>query len=139
MRQFGGNILYFNSCFILCFFQLSPEPIFDIRNVFTSLIVLATCVATATAHATVYSIWLNGVDQGDGRNGYVRFQVLFDRRTAEQFSEKIRSPPTNDPVKDLKSSAMACNVNNRGMQSRITNNMLFNLDKNNQSCPGLFL
>lgn len=28
---------------------------------------------------------------------------------------QIRSPPNNNPVKDLKSSAMACNVNNRGM------------------------
>jgi cellulase len=35
-----------------------------------------------------------GVDQGDGRNAY------------------IRSPPNNSPVKDLTSSAVACNVNN---------------------------
>ncbi|KAF9462925.1 glycoside hydrolase family 61 protein [Collybia nuda] len=62
---------------------------------FKSIILLASFVASATAHATVYGAWVNGVFQGDGRNAY------------------IRSPPNNNPVKDLKSSAMACNVNNR--------------------------
>ncbi|RDB17907.1 putative endo-beta-1,4-glucanase D [Hypsizygus marmoreus] len=61
----------------------------------TILVTLAACVVTAVAHTTVWSVWVNGVDQGDGRNSY------------------IRSPPNNNPVKDLKSSAMACNVNNR--------------------------
>ncbi|TFK39956.1 glycoside hydrolase family 61 protein [Crucibulum laeve] len=60
-----------------------------------SLIVLASAVATTLAHTTIWSVWVNGVDQGDGRNQY------------------IRSPPNNNPVKDLTSSAMACNVNNR--------------------------
>ncbi|KAF5373265.1 hypothetical protein D9615_007473 [Tricholomella constricta] len=60
-----------------------------------SIVVLASFIAAATAHATVYGAWINGVFQGDGRNTY------------------IRSPPNNNPVKDLKSSAMACNVNNR--------------------------
>jgi len=59
-----------------------------------SLAVLASCIVTSYAHTRVWSVWLNGVDQGDGKNVY------------------IRSPPTNNPVKDLTSSAMACNVNN---------------------------
>ncbi|PGH12483.1 hypothetical protein AJ79_04227 [Helicocarpus griseus UAMH5409] len=45
------------------------------------------------AHAVVYGIWVNGQDQGDGQGKY------------------IRSPPSNDPVKDLSSPAIACNVN----------------------------
>ncbi|ORY70018.1 glycosyl hydrolase family 61-domain-containing protein [Pseudomassariella vexata] len=55
-------------------------------------LVLASSVA---AHTRVYSAWVNGVDQGDGRDstGY------------------IRSPPTNDPVKDLTSTDLVCNVN----------------------------
>nr|AKR15724.1 copper-dependent lytic polysaccharide monooxygenase [Volvariella volvacea] len=60
-----------------------------------SLVVLASFAASALAHTHVWSVWVNGVDQGDGRNRY------------------IRSPPNNNPVKDLRSSAMACNVNNR--------------------------
>jgi cellulase len=36
---------------------------------------------------------VNGEDQGDGRGVYVR------------------SPPSNDPVKDVNSPDMACNVN----------------------------
>jgi cellulase len=62
-----------------------------------SLVVLASFIAAASAHTTVYGAWINGVFQGDGRNSY------------------IRSPPNNNPVKDLKSSAMACNVNNRAV------------------------
>ncbi|ESK85191.1 glycoside hydrolase family 61 protein [Moniliophthora roreri MCA 2997] len=60
-----------------------------------SLLVLASFVATTFAHTTVWGVWVNGAFQGDGRNNY------------------IRSPPNNNPVKDLKSSAMTCNVNNR--------------------------
>ncbi len=45
------------------------------------------------AHSHMYSVSVNGVDQGDGRNVY------------------IRSPPNNSPVKDLASAALACNVN----------------------------
>ncbi|KAK3906167.1 glycosyl hydrolase family 61-domain-containing protein [Staphylotrichum tortipilum] len=47
----------------------------------------------ASAHAHMYGVWVNGVDQGDGRNAY------------------IRSPPNNSPVKDLASPDLACNVN----------------------------
>ena len=55
---------------------------------------LALAFATGvSAHSHMYSVWVNGVDQGDGRNVY------------------IRSPPNNSPVKDLASAALACNVN----------------------------
>ncbi|KAK7040264.1 hypothetical protein VNI00_009730 [Paramarasmius palmivorus] len=67
-----------------------------------SLLVLASCIATAFAHTTVYGVWVNDAFQGDGRNQY------------------IRSPPNNNPVKDLKSSAMACNVNNRAVPNYVT-------------------
>lgn len=51
---------------------------------------MATCVS---GHATMHGVWVNGKDQGDGRNVY------------------IRSPPNNSPVKDLASPDMVCNVN----------------------------
>ncbi|KAF8159610.1 glycoside hydrolase family 61 protein [Crassisporium funariophilum] len=66
-----------------------------------SLVVLASVIATAMAHTRVWSIWVNGVDQGDGRNLY------------------IRSPPNNNPVKDITLDAMACNVDNRVVPSTI--------------------
>ncbi|KZW00645.1 glycoside hydrolase family 61 protein [Exidia glandulosa HHB12029] len=58
---------------------------------------LAACIAAVHAHTTVYGLWVNNVFQGDGRNQY------------------IRSPPNNNPVKDLTSSAMTCNVNNNAV------------------------
>lgn len=61
--------------------------------------VLTSLATSVTAHTLVWGVWINGVDQGDGRNVY------------------IRSPPNNNPVKDLTSDAMACNVNNRRMYS----------------------
>ncbi|KAF9775811.1 hypothetical protein IL306_006056 [Fusarium sp. DS 682] len=48
---------------------------------------------TVSAHAQVYGLWVNGKDQGDGRNVY------------------IRSPASNSPVKDLTSPNIVCNVN----------------------------
>ncbi|KAI5926471.1 glycosyl hydrolase family 61-domain-containing protein [Camillea tinctor] len=60
---------------------------------FNTLAVAATLAATVSAHTRVYSIWVNGVDQGDGRSTY------------------IRSPPSNSPVKDLSSADLVCNVN----------------------------
>ncbi|KAH6909245.1 endoglucanase B [Coprinopsis sp. MPI-PUGE-AT-0042] len=54
---------------------------------------LASAVTTALAHTTVFGVWVNGVDQGDGQNRY------------------IRSPPSNSPVKDVTSSDIRCNVN----------------------------
>ncbi|KAG8782510.1 hypothetical protein FRC12_020733 [Ceratobasidium sp. 428] len=60
----------------------------------SALAVSLLSAAFVSAHTTVYGVWINGVFQGDGRYNY------------------IRSPPNNNPVKDLTSSAMACNVNN---------------------------
>ncbi|VUC33937.1 unnamed protein product [Clonostachys rosea] len=56
----------------------------------------ATILAMASvvsAHTHLWSVWINGEDQGDGRSKY------------------IRSPPNNDPVKDLTSPNLVCNVN----------------------------
>ncbi|KAI5797797.1 putative endo-beta-1,4-glucanase D [Geopyxis carbonaria] len=62
---------------------------------FTTLLpVLAAMIGAANAHTRVYSLWVNDVDQGDGRDTY------------------IRSPPSNSPVKDVSSSDIICNVNN---------------------------
>ncbi|KAK7753492.1 hypothetical protein SLS62_004567 [Diatrype stigma] len=60
---------------------------------FTALSAAAALASTVSAHTTMFSVWVNGEDQGDGRNVY------------------IRSPPNNNPVKELGSAAMACNVN----------------------------
>lgn len=54
-------------------------------SVAASLLALA---ATVSAHTQVYSVWINGQDQGDGRDRY------------------IRSPGTNNPVKDINSQAI---------------------------------
>lgn len=66
-----------------------------------TLVALASCVASAVAHATQYGVWLNGQDQCEGRDVY------------------IRSPPNTDPVKDLTSDDMACNVNNKAVPQSI--------------------
>ncbi|KAF9005986.1 glycoside hydrolase family 61 protein [Cyathus striatus] len=60
-----------------------------------TFVFVASLATSILAHTTIWGVWVNGVDQGDGRNLY------------------IRSPPNNNPVKDLTSDAMACNVNNR--------------------------
>ncbi|KAF8595191.1 hypothetical protein BDV93DRAFT_528876 [Ceratobasidium sp. AG-I] len=54
--------------------------------------VLASASATY-AHSIARAVFINGVDQGLGVGSY------------------IRGPPSNSPVKDLASSAVACNVN----------------------------
>lgn len=64
--------------------------------------VLSALAATASAHATIYGVHVNGVDQGDGRNVY------------------IRSPPNNNPVKDVSSTGIICNVNNRSVARSVT-------------------
>ncbi|CAE6402189.1 unnamed protein product [Rhizoctonia solani] len=66
-------------------------------RLFSVLAGLAAAAASVNAHATVWGVWINGVDQGNGQNQY------------------IRSPPSNYPVKDLNSNAVACNVNNRAV------------------------
>ncbi|KAF9563943.1 glycoside hydrolase family 61 protein [Agrocybe pediades] len=60
-----------------------------------SLLLSASLVSTALAHTRIWGVWVNEVDQGDGRDIYVR------------------SPPTNDPLKDLTQANIACNVANR--------------------------
>ncbi|KAI6713521.1 endo-beta-1:4-glucanase D [Diplocarpon mali] len=56
----------------------------------------AAAFGLAQAHTTIYSIAVNDVDQGLGntQGGYIRF------------------PPNNNPVKDVTSKDMTCNVNN---------------------------
>ncbi|TCD63847.1 hypothetical protein EIP91_004889 [Steccherinum ochraceum] len=70
----------------------------------TTAVVLATCMSSALAHTLVWGAWINGLDQGDGRN------------------QSIRSPPNNNPVKDLTSDAMACNVDNRVVPKTVSVN-----------------
>lgn len=60
---------------------------------FTALSAAAVLASTVSAHSTMFGVWVNGEDQGDGRNVY------------------IRSPSSNSPIKDLGSAAMACNDN----------------------------
>ncbi|KAG9081850.1 hypothetical protein FRC07_014398, partial [Ceratobasidium sp. 392] len=69
---------------------------------FSTLTFSLLSAAFVSAHTTVYGVWLNGVFQGDGRNNY------------------IRSPPNNNPVKDINSSAMSCNVNNRAVSKYLS-------------------
>ena len=61
------------------------------------LLALATLAATlmtgVSAHTRVVRIKVNGDDKGAGAGRY------------------LRQPPTNDPVKDLTSPNMCCNVN----------------------------
>jgi len=70
----------------------------------TTVLTLSTLIASTVAHTLVYGVWVNGVFQGDGRNLY------------------IRSPPNNNPVLDLTSSAMACNVNNIAVPNTVSVN-----------------
>ncbi|KAJ1304057.1 hypothetical protein OPQ81_008465 [Rhizoctonia solani] len=64
---------------------------------FSAIAALLASASVALAHTTVQAVFVNGVDQGNGQNSY------------------IRSPPNNNPVKDLSSDAVACNVNNRAV------------------------
>ncbi|KAB5591952.1 Glycoside hydrolase family 61 protein [Ceratobasidium theobromae] len=62
---------------------------------FSTLTQLFTAIVAVQAHSHVWGAWLDGVDQGNGQNLY------------------IRSPPNTDPVRDLSSAAVACNVHNQ--------------------------
>jgi len=55
--------------------------------------IAATLLAEVSAHTRVWSVWINGSDQGAGAGRYVR------------------QPPTSNPVKSLTSSDIRCNVN----------------------------
>lgn len=60
---------------------------------YTTATVTAALLGSASAHTRIYGAWVNGEFQGDGTSSY------------------IRSPPTNDPVKDVTSADIVCNVN----------------------------
>ena len=62
-------------------------------KIFALAAIVATLVAEASAHSRVWSIWVNGTDQGVGAGVY------------------IRQPPSNSPIKDLNSPDLRCNVN----------------------------
>jgi cellulase len=70
----------------------------------TLLPVLAGLLGAANAHTRVYGLWVNDVDQGDGRSVY------------------IRSPPSNSPVKDVTSTDIICNVNNVAVPENVSVN-----------------
>ncbi|KAL4938836.1 glycosyl hydrolase family 61-domain-containing protein [Aspergillus oleicola] len=61
------------------------------------LLALAAGAQLAAAHTTVMAVWINDEDQGlgNGDDGY------------------IRSPPNNNPVQDVTSTDMTCNVNGK--------------------------
>lgn len=59
---------------------------------YTTATVAAALVGSVSAHTRIYGAYVNGEFQGDGRTEY------------------IRSPPNNDPVKDVTSADIACNV-----------------------------
>ncbi|KAF2843110.1 carbohydrate-binding module family 1 protein [Patellaria atrata CBS 101060] len=61
-----------------------------------ALLALAAVAKLANAHATVFAVFINGVDQGLGNSA----------------SGYIRSPPNNSPLVDVTSPDMRCNVNN---------------------------
>ncbi|KAJ3517764.1 hypothetical protein NLJ89_g313 [Agrocybe chaxingu] len=67
-----------------------------------TFVVLASLLTAALAHTRVWGIWVNGVDQGSGVDQY------------------IRSPPTNNPFKDIMASTFSCNVNNRAVSRTIS-------------------
>lgn len=88
----------------------------------TTFAALASFVASAVAHATVWGVWVNGVDQGDGRNQYVRKIPFFSTPVSADLDapfNQIRSPRNNSPIKDLNSSDLSCNANNRGQASHV--------------------
>lgn len=63
---------------------------------YSQILAGAAIASVANAHTTIYNMWVDGVDQGLGNSaaGY------------------IRSPPNNNPLKDITSKDMTCNVNN---------------------------
>ncbi|KAK4159213.1 glycosyl hydrolase family 61-domain-containing protein [Cladorrhinum sp. PSN259] len=59
----------------------------------TAFLAIAAFASSVSAHALMFGVHVNGKDQGDGRNVY------------------IRSPPNNSPVKDLASPDIVCGPN----------------------------
>jgi cellulase len=69
---------------------------------FTLATVVLALASTASAHTSIYTVFVNGKDLGDGRNKFIRSPIAdFD------------NPPTeylyNKPVKDLKAPELSCN------------------------------
>ncbi|KAH8601452.1 putative endo-beta-1,4-glucanase D [Bisporella sp. PMI_857] len=71
---------------------------------FTSALVSAALASSVAAHATIWNIYVNDVDQGVGNSA----------------SGYIRSPPSNSPIKDITSTGLTCNVNNAATAKTIT-------------------
>jgi cellulase len=71
---------------------------------FFTLSATSALVAIANAHSTIWNIYVNGVNQGVGNSaaGY------------------IRTPPNNNPVKDITSNNLTCNVNNAATAKTVT-------------------
>ena len=71
---------------------------------FSTIIASSALAALSSAHTTVFNILVNGVDQGTGNTagGYIRF------------------PPNNNPVKDLTSKDLTCNVANTPAARSVT-------------------
>jgi len=71
---------------------------------FSAIIASSALAALSSAHTTVFNILVNGVDQGTGNTagGYIRF------------------PPNNNPVKDLNSTDLTCNVANVANTKTVT-------------------
>lgn len=71
---------------------LSPKLHFNLRErMMKNLIAVLASAAVVHAHFTLQYLWVNGVDQG--QNKYLRI------------------PPTNNPVTDVTSTDITCNVN----------------------------
>ncbi|KAI6087393.1 glycosyl hydrolase family 61-domain-containing protein [Hypoxylon rubiginosum] len=68
------------------------KPYHSVKMYMTKFAATLALASTVTAHTRMFSVWVNDVDQGDGRSLY------------------IRSPPTNSPVKDIDNAAIVCNV-----------------------------
>ncbi|EPS45603.1 hypothetical protein H072_417 [Dactylellina haptotyla CBS 200.50] len=68
---------------------------------FSNFIAVASFSSIATAHTRIGKVWVNAIDQGDGAGVY------------------IRQPPTNNPLLDVTSTDMICNVNNNPLSGYV--------------------
>jgi cellulase len=67
-----------------------------------SALALLALASTASSHATMSGVSVNGKDQGDGVNKYIRSPLVPPPKDAPKAS--------NDPVRDLKSPNLVCNT-----------------------------
>ena len=72
---------------------------------YSGFLASAAVLAVANAHTTIWNAIVDGVDQGVG-----------NKNDATGY---IRSPPNNNPVKDITSKDMTCNVGNNPMAKTI--------------------